>query len=61
MLVFEQPPSLVAGTRPGTTLASAPNTVSMARNPVIPRALAAAGRFGLKMDPGGTMTLMGRM
>ena len=61
MLVFEHPPSLAAGTRPGTTWASAPNTVSIARKPVIPRALAAAGRCGLKIEPGGTMTRMGRM
>ena len=49
-----------AGIRCGTACASAPNTVSAMRMPVMPRAATAAGGRGLTIVPSGAITLMGR-
>ena len=47
-------------TRSGSIWASAPNTVSIIRKPVSPRAAQAAGGTELAIVPGGAITSMGR-
>ena len=53
------PPSPAAGILSGIAFDKAPNNVSKARKPVIPRAFAAAGKCGFTILPGGAITLIG--
>ena len=55
------PPQLSAATFSGTASARAPNRQSIMRRPVMPRAPQAAGWAGLTIDPGGALTVMGRV